>query len=215
MNRAVSPAARESLLTALAALGLLVAFVAGFIALGASGGKAGNTVRETNFLAQFRSVKIENTGEILPDVSFTGPDGREMRFADFRGKYLVLNVWAAWCPPCLAELPSLQKLHDKFQGSNLNVIAVSADTAYTPESVRDLGIRFGFGEVALYHDAGANFQDAFGLSSLPVTFIADPQGKIMYRLGGDADWMSARTLDFLNSLAGVVYQPFDKNQQIP
>lgn len=215
MDRAVPPTTKKrNALTALAALGILVALVAGFVALGAPEHSSGNTPQEKAFLAQFRSAKMD-TGEFLPDVSFAGPDGAEMRFADFRGKYLVLNVWAAWCPPCLAELPSLQKLHDKFQGSNLNVIAVSADTAYTPESVRDLGIRFGFGGVALYHDAGANFQDAFGLSSLPVTFIVDPHGRILYRLGGDADWMSAQTLDFLAPLAEAVYQPSDKKQQIP
>lgn len=215
MDRAATPMTKKgNVLTALAALGILVVLVAGFIALGTPGGNSGNTPQEKAFLAQFRSTKVD-TGEFLPDVSFTGPDGKEMRFTDFRGKYLVLNVWAAWCPPCLAELPSLQKLHDTFQGSSLNVIAVSADTAYTSESVRNLGIRFGFGDVALYHDAGANFQDAFALFSLPVTFIADPQGRILYRLGGDADWMSTQTLDFLAPLAGAVYQPFDKTQQIP
>lgn len=214
MNRPDTPTAKGNFLTALAALGILAALVVVFVALGMPEETLGKTAQETAFLTQFRSARID-TGEFLPDVAFTGPDGAERRFSDFRGKYLVLNVWAAWCPPCLAELPSLQKLHDKFQGSNLNVIAVSADTAYTPESVRDLGIRFGFGDVALYHDAGANFQDAFALTSLPVTFIADPQGRVLYRLGGDADWMSAQTLDFLGPLAGVVYQPSDKTQQIP
>lgn len=193
---------KGNLLTALIALGFLVGMLGLFVVFGAENvnGRGGRTAQEVSFLAQFRSAKREDGTQILPDIPFSGPDGTQMRFADFHGKYLVLNVWAAWCPPCLAELPSLQRLRDRFRGTKLEVVAISADTAYSLERERALGNRYGFDDVALYHDTNARFQDAFALYSLPVTFVADPQGRILYRLGGDADWTAPGIVGFLEGL---------------
>lgn len=199
---------KSSLSTAFIALALVAALVGGFLIIGQGGGIVPETGGDSSsveaaFLAQFRNAEALESGETLPDVSFTDPEGKETGFSVFRGKYLVLNIWAAWCPPCLVEMPSLQKLRDRFRGSDLEVIAVSADTAYTPESVRALGKRYGFGDVAMYHDRGARFQDAFSLYALPVSFIVDPKGRILYRLEGDVDWTSAQTLAFLEEFSGV------------
>lgn len=199
---------KSSLSTAFIALALVAALVGGFLIIGQGGGIVPETGGDSSsveaaFLAQFRNAEALESGETLPDVSFTDPEGKETGFSAFRGKYLVLNIWAAWCPPCLVEMPSLQKLRDRFRGSDLEVIAVSADTAYTPESVRALGKRYGFGDVAMYHDRGARFQDAFSLYALPVSFIVDPKGRILYRLEGDVDWTSAQTLAFLEEFSGV------------
>lgn len=127
---------------------------------------------------------------------------------------MVLNVWAAWCPPCLTELPSLQKLKERFADGNLKVLAVSADTAYTLASAKALGERYGFSDVAYYHDAAGRFQDAFSLYALPVTFLVDPQGKPIYRLEGEADWSSGASVAFLRSLTQGGGQVYDNKRRI-
>lgn len=194
-----------SLFALIVLTGIVMAFVFLVVPRGATGDEA-------PFLARFRHVLVPEAGTSLPDLTFKDPQGRPIALSAFRGRPLVLNIWAAWCPPCLEELPSFQTLHDRLAGDSVAVLAVSADTAYTPESVRRLGARYGFGNVAFYHDFQSQFQEALALYALPVTFIVDPEGRIVYRLEGEADWASDEAGDFLKTVGIPVRQAAENLQ---
>ena len=125
-----------------------------------------------------------------PPLQFTGPDGKPMTFADFKGQVLVLNLWASWCGPCKTEMPTLAKLQAAYAAQPVTVAAVSVD--------KDSDLNLAQADIAknaplkLYRDPGYTL--AFGLTprveGFPTTLIIDKQGRERARLSGDADWAS-------------------------
>lgn len=125
-----------------------------------------------------------------PDIAFTGPDGKPVRIADFKGEVVVMNLWATWCAPCKVEMPTLARLQAAYAAQPVRVVAVSVD--------RDRDLGEAKAEIAanaplrLYRDPG--YRLAFGLEpraqGFPTTVIYDRQGRERARLAGAADWAS-------------------------
>jgi thiol-disulfide isomerase/thioredoxin len=129
----------------------------------------------------------------LPQMSFRDAQGQERSIADFRGRTVLLNLWATWCVPCRKEMPALDALQTKLGGENFQVVAINIDTrdAEKPKTwLKDVGIN----NLAYYADPTAKvFQDlkevgkAFGM---PTTLLVDPQGCEVATLAGPAEWAS-------------------------
>jgi thiol-disulfide isomerase/thioredoxin len=125
-----------------------------------------------------------------PPLSFTGPDGKPMTFADFKGQVLVLNLWASWCGPCKTEMPTLAKLQAVYAAQPVSVVPVTVD--------KDSDINVAKADLAknaplkLYRDPV--YALPFGLvprvEGFPTTLVIDKQGRERARLSGDADWAS-------------------------
>lgn len=124
-------------------------------------------------------------------------DGAEVPLASFQGKVLFLNVWATWCGPCVAEMPSIQKLHESLKGQDVTFVLVSEEKA---DTVSHFVQRQEF-TVPVYVSAG-KLPQTFNTPGIPATFIVDRDGSIVYRHVGAADWNSAPCRDFLHSLIG-------------
>ncbi len=115
--------------------------------------------------------------------------GNPLTLADYSGKVVLLNIWATWCPPCRAEMPSLDRLAGAMEGPDFSVIALSTDRGgvervarfYDDIQIENLGIR---------HDRSGDFARQAGVLGLPVTLNLDRQGREIARLLGDADWDS-------------------------
>lgn len=141
----------------------------------------------------------------LPPLKIAGPDGKALDLDDFRGSYVLLNLWATWCAPCIEELPSLQNLKDHYKGKGLKVLAVSVDREKTIEDLsnflkmHDLG-RVGPDHVALYHDFQEHIQKAIAFNGLPVTFLIGPDGRILFQAKKPLEWDSAEIIKFLESV---------------
>lgn len=123
-----------------------------------------------------------------PPTSFTDAAGAPRTIADYRGKVVVLNLWASWCAPCRAELPSLGRLAAHYQGRPVEVIALTVDRdADMNLAQRDIARA---PPLALYRDEG--YRVAFSLNpragGIPTTVIFDKQGRERARLAGGADW---------------------------
>jgi thiol-disulfide isomerase/thioredoxin len=129
----------------------------------------------------------------LPQLSFRDSIGQDRSMADFRGRTVLLNLWATWCVPCRKEMPALDALQAKLGGDNFEVVAINIDTrdAEKPKAwLRDVGIS----KLGYYADPTAKvFQDlkevgkAFGM---PTTLLVDAQGCEIATLAGPAEWAS-------------------------
>jgi thiol-disulfide isomerase/thioredoxin len=129
----------------------------------------------------------------IPDLAFTDAAGKQTSLAQWRGKTVLLNLWATWCVPCRKEMPALETLQQKLGGPNFEVVAINIDTRDTEKPkawLKEVGIeRLGY-----YADSNAKvFQDlkaigrAFGM---PTTLLIDRNGCELGTLAGPAEWAS-------------------------
>jgi len=125
----------------------------------------------------------------LPAVPFVDGEGRERALAEFRGAGVVLNFWATWCPPCVAEMPALDRLRGRMAGRGIEVLALSGDREGAPV-VRAFFERHGIESLPVAVDRGLAAARALGIQGLPTTVLVDGDGREMGRLAGAAEWDS-------------------------
>jgi cytochrome c biogenesis protein CcmG/thiol:disulfide interchange protein DsbE len=120
---------------------------------------------------------------------------------DYKGKVVLLNVWATWCEPCKVEMPSIEKLHKEFGPRGLAVVAVSVDDAGTEEHVREfvkeLGLTF-----EILHDPSGATSRSYQITGYPETFVIARDGTIRKKYIGAADWSSEANRALIRELLG-------------
>jgi thiol-disulfide isomerase/thioredoxin len=127
-------------------------------------------------------------GEEVPGAVFTGPRGETTRLATFKGKPLLVNLWATWCGPCVAEMPTLDTLAAR-RIADLQIIVVSQDMQGKP-LVDPWWAKRTFKMLKPYVDAKSDLSVAYGGGSLPTTVLYDAAGKEVWRIVGATDWES-------------------------
>lgn len=125
-------------------------------------------------------------GEILPDFSMTDLNGKTKNLKDFRGKTVMLNFWATWCPPCRAEMPSMETLWNKNKNKDFVILAVSVDREKTSK-VADF-IKANKYTFPVFHDTNGKLAQMFLIRSIPTTYILDKSGVILSKKMGAEDW---------------------------
>lgn len=125
-------------------------------------------------------------GEAAPDIAFRDPRGKKVTLADFRGKPLVLNLWATWCAPCIKEMPTLDALAGQL-GDKAQVLVLAQEPIDGREKVSAFFKKAGFKHLQPYLDAEAAFSLGLGLN-LPTTIAYDSMGRELWRLSGTMDW---------------------------
>jgi thiol-disulfide isomerase/thioredoxin len=125
-----------------------------------------------------------HAGAAAPATTFKNPDGDPTSLADFRGKPVLMNLWATWCAPCVKELPTLAAMAAKQTG--LEVLALSQDMQPQPTVAAFLDER----KIALepYQDAEMEVSTELGISTLPTSVLYGSDGKEIWRYTGDLDW---------------------------
>ncbi|HEX8642042.1 MAG TPA: TlpA disulfide reductase family protein [Allosphingosinicella sp.] len=134
-------------------------------------------------------------GTRAPGVAFQDPHGRPARLADFRGRPVLVNLWATWCGPCVVEMPSLDALAVR-EGDALQVLALSQDMAGR-QKVTDFFAARSFRRLEPYLDADLAFMTSLGVDTLPTTILYDAEGVEVWRMTGLADWESDRAARLL------------------
>ena len=151
-----------------------------------------------------RGTRPEVLGKVAPD--FTIQDsGRSVSLHDFRGKVVVLNFWATWCPPCIEEMPSLVQMQKKMQDKGITVLAVSVDDDANDyhkflkdHSIDLLTVR----EAGQKTDKGvfAPVSQQYGTIKVPETYIIDRNGVIRRKFIGPVDWSQTEIVEYLSRL---------------
>lgn len=136
-----------------------------------------------------KGVDRSHRGEAAPTAGFKDPDGGDASLAGFRGRPVLVNLWASWCAPCIKELPTLQQLEQTLgeKADGVRVIAVSQDMAPQGSVDAFLGER-DIGRFAAYHDPEMAISSGLGIQILPTTILYDRDGKEVWRYVGDLDW---------------------------
>ncbi|WP_333832841.1 TlpA disulfide reductase family protein [Rubrimonas sp.] len=123
------------------------------------------------------------------ETAFFDAEGRERRFADGVGAVQVVNFWATWCPPCLKEMPSLDRLAKALEGGEAMVLAVSTDRGDPAKPMKWLADN-GITSLAFHHDRGLRLASAAAILGQPTTLILDRAGREIARFQGEAEWDS-------------------------
>ena len=136
-------------------------------------------------------------GDAAPDFNITADDGSGLRLDDYRGKYVLLNFWATWCPPCVQEMPSLSALHDRFKDEGLVVLGVSVDEE-KEEYDRFLDARPVSFPTA--RDPERSASSVYGTVKYPETYLIDSEGTVIRKYVGPEKWARPEILNYLDSL---------------
>ena len=161
--------------------------------------------RGGNSLAEHASGSLEQlqtpeAPEVAPADGFLTPDGAPATVADFRGRVVVLNVWAMWCTPCRTELPTIAAL-DAAYGEELAVVAVNVDR--TPEEITAAQTFLAQENAPLVFYSDPTFELPFrlpGRGAMPQTLIIDRQGRVRAWLAGEADWSGPEAKALVDAL---------------
>jgi cytochrome c biogenesis protein CcmG, thiol:disulfide interchange protein DsbE len=114
---------------------------------------------------------------------------KEKRLADYRGKVLMINVWATWCLPCRVEMPSIEALNKAYASKGLQIVAVSIDDPGTDSTIRAFVKQYGL-TFEVLHDAQGKISDLYDVTGYPETFIIGKDGIIRKKLMSATDWNS-------------------------
>jgi thiol-disulfide isomerase/thioredoxin len=136
---------------------------------------------------QMAAFVFRKAPEDLPEVKFLDAAGKERTLADWRGKVVLLNLWATWCLPCRKEMPALDRLQREMGSDTFQVVAVSVDRTGLPGAKKFLADT-GSETLALYADPTARMGVALRAAGLPATLLLDRQGREIGRLLGPAEW---------------------------
>jgi len=196
---------RAGLVAVAAVAGVLAGTAAVYVSRSGDGNAAFTAVNCADALAAAKRVGPLATGEVaafraarasdaLTDLTFIGPDGQPTGIAAFAGKTLLVNLWATWCVPCRAEMPTLDQLQAERGGADFAVVAVDVDVGDAakgaPAFLNDLGVD----HLPFYSDPSLTVLNAVkkrGIAiGLPTTLLVDPNGCRIGVLEGPAAWDS-------------------------
>lgn len=135
-----------------------------------------------------------------PDQVFTDRDGEEVAFTDFRGRVVVVNLWAMWCAPCRTEMPTLAALQAAYPEDQVLVLPVNVDTG--DDAVADAVSFIDVHEpLPFYSDRSFRLPFVFpGAGKMPQTILLDRQGRIRAWMAGEADWASPEARALIDAL---------------
>lgn len=210
------PARAKGRRTALIGAGVVAGLVVGLAGIYGIGGLSRNAsgdqaCRPAVALAQklesltrgeVAAVNVAKAPLKVPNLAFADASGKPLTLADWRGKTVLLNLWATWCVPCRQEMPTLDALEGKLGGPNFQVVALNIDTR-DPEKAKTFLKDIGVSHLSYYADGSAkSFQDlksvgrAFGM---PTTLLVDPNGCEIGTIAGPADWASPDALKLIQA----------------
>jgi len=121
-----------------------------------------------------------------------------VRLADLRGKLVLVNFWATWCPPCVAEMPSMERLYAQLQKSGLEILAINAEAdglTMLPDYLKKHPHTF-----PVPVDTEGNVQELYGVFRFPESFIIGRDGKVVDHIIGGRDWSEKQAIDHFKSL---------------
>ena len=150
-------------------------------------------------VGQMQNFTFFDTPKQVTDVSFVDAEGRKLWLADFRGKFVLVNLWATWCGPCRREMPSLDRLQARLSGGDFTVLALSQDRKGVA-AVQKFLAQIGTQHLDVFVDSSARSARKLGAIGLPTTVLLDREGRVIGRLIGSAEWDSDEAARLIKSV---------------
>ncbi|QYX65008.1 TlpA family protein disulfide reductase [Shewanella putrefaciens] len=132
----------------------------------------------------------------IEPVTFNDVDGKTIDFSQFKGKIIMVNMWATWCPPCVRELPAIERLATKFKAEDFVLLPISID-AEGKQQVQPFLSSLGMPNFNSYYDQPQSLGDVFPLDTIPATFILDQQGQLIAFVRSYVDWDDAKAVSLI------------------
>ena len=151
-------------------------------------------------LSQTLGLQTLPEGTKVPDFELESTDGTMVRLSSFQGKVVFLNFWATWCPPCRAEMPSMQELYDQFSDKGLVMLAV--DLQESKEKVTAFMLKFQLDFPAIL-DVSGQVGRKYGIRNIPTTYLIDPTGDVIAFAIGSREWSSPEAIEYFTLLLGA------------
>ncbi|WP_459676792.1 TlpA family protein disulfide reductase [Acidisoma sp. 7E03] len=171
------------------------------LAAGVAVGNLGLPSARAQSLPGLDGLETFPTGTRLPAIRFYKPDQQALTLAHYRGKGVVLNLWATWCGPCAAELPTLDALAAAVRADDIVVLPVSSD-AGGAATVRAFYDRQGIDHLPVLLDPQGAIVQAWSVPGIPLTVVFDRSGQPRARLIGGADWGTEAAAAKVRALCG-------------
>ncbi|RLB76279.1 MAG: TlpA family protein disulfide reductase [Deltaproteobacteria bacterium] len=143
-------------------------------------------------------TKVNPESKLAADFTLTNMQGEQVSLSQYRGKVVILNFWATWCPPCREEMPSMERLYQKYKDQGLVILAVSADEN-GKKAVSQFLQKTPYSFPILL-DSDNIAQNAYGVFRFPESFIIDRNGMVVQKIIGGRDWLSGSTYELINFL---------------
>ena len=153
--------------------------------------------QKKSFQRSFEPIMLE-VGRPAPDFTLRGLDGKMVSLSDYRGKVILVNIWATWCPPCVAEMPYMEKLYQQLKGDAFEILAVSLDEQGI-SVVAPFMKKYNLNFPALIDTHGIT-GSAYKTTGVPESFIINKQGILEKIIVGPLDWSAPEVLGFLQQL---------------
>ena len=141
---------------------------------------------------------LPRVGQPLADFTLPDMQGRAIQLSALRGKVVFINVWATWCPPCVEEMPTMQRLHERLHGRGLEVLAISLDalgTQVVEPFMRDYRLTF-----TTVLDPKGTIERLYRTGGVPESFIVDKHGRLVEKIVGPRDWTHPHILAMFERL---------------
>ena len=153
-------------------------------------------IKEADLL---KNLKLMPEAESLPAPYFASvtPEGKKLSIDDLKGKLVILNFWATWCPPCRLEMPSMEKIYREFKGEGLEVVAINFLEG--PEPIKPF-LKENDLTFTVLMDRAGEISQSYGVHALPVTFLIGRGGNVLARSIGYKDWHNKKTRKFISLL---------------
>ncbi len=180
----------------IAAAGLVVIAAALVLYGMMSGSVHGGGATPPAVLADLKPVTPAKT---VPAVAFSAADGSRHMLSEFKGRYVLLNLWATWCAPCVKELPALAALQKAVSKDQLVVVPVNVGRSDAKKTGQFLK-KHGAGSLPVYNDTNIALVRAFRAYGLPASILIDPQGREIARAMGPAEWDAPAAITYFKNL---------------
>ena len=152
-------------------------------------GKADRQPAPTDSAANPLALSIFKLPRPVPQIRFQDDQGHDLTLANFRGRVVLLNIWATWCVPCRKEMPTLDRLQSRLAGKDFHVIALSIDRKGI-EAIKDFYREVGIEKLAIYLDPSGKGSHDLAIPGVPATLLINREGGEIARKLGEAEWNS-------------------------
>lgn len=160
----------------------------------------GVTLSTTAFAGTPGEVEV---GGYLREATLNGFNGKTRKFSDFKGKPLIINVWASWCVPCRAEMGSLERLARRYNGKQLNLIGISTDDDGKAAAAFIKQSKISFEN---FLDSHLLLENMLGANAIPLTILVDARGRVLSKARGAYEWDSPETVAAIEETFNIKLQ---------